>query len=91
MTSALEHSIARARTLEPVGSPCTDVCKLDAQSGRCRGCRRTREEIKAWKTWPDADKLRVLDLLLARPEAEPDTRPAPADSAAGLDEGPDLR
>ncbi|MEJ0002713.1 MAG: DUF1289 domain-containing protein [Pararobbsia sp.] len=60
MTSPLETSIALAKTLEPVGSPCTDVCKLDAQSGYCQGCMRTRDEIKAWKTLPDADKLRGL-------------------------------
>ncbi len=79
MTSPLETSIALAKTLEPVGSPCTDVCKLDAQSGYCQGCMRTRDEIKAWKTLPDADKLRVFDVLLARlasvRASAPDTSP----------------
>jgi uncharacterized protein len=66
MTAALETSIAFAKTLEPVGSPCTDVCKLDLQTGFCLGCLRTREEIKAWRTLPNEDKLRVFDLLLVR-------------------------
>jgi uncharacterized protein len=66
MTSALDTSIALAKTLEPVGSPCTDVCKLDPQTGYCNGCLRTRDEIKAWRTLPDNEKLRVFDLLLER-------------------------
>jgi uncharacterized protein len=66
MITALETSIALAKTLEPVGSPCTDVCKLNAQTGHCNGCMRTRDEIKAWRTLPDAEKLRVFELLLDR-------------------------
>jgi hypothetical protein len=66
MITALETSIARAKTLEPVGSPCTDVCKLNAETGYCNGCMRSRDEIKAWKTLPDAGKLRVLEHLLDR-------------------------
>jgi predicted Fe-S protein YdhL (DUF1289 family) len=66
MNAALETSIALAKTLEPVGSPCTDVCKLDPQTGYCLGCLRTREEIKAWRTLPDTEKLRVFDVLLVR-------------------------
>jgi predicted Fe-S protein YdhL (DUF1289 family) len=66
MITALESSIALARTLEPVGSPCTDVCKLNTETGYCNGCMRTRDEIKAWRTLPDADKLRVFELLLER-------------------------
>jgi predicted Fe-S protein YdhL (DUF1289 family) len=66
MSTALETSIAQAKTLAPVGSPCTDVCKLDQQTGYCLGCFRTRDEIKAWKTMGDTDKLGVLDVLLVR-------------------------
>jgi predicted Fe-S protein YdhL (DUF1289 family) len=66
MITALDTSIALAKTLEPVGSPCTDVCKLNTETGYCNGCLRTRDEIKAWKTLPDADKLRVFERLLER-------------------------
>lgn len=65
-TTELERAIARARTLQPVGSPCIDVCRLHPQTGYCEGCLRTREEIKAWRTLEDEQKLEVLDLLLAR-------------------------
>jgi uncharacterized protein len=62
----LAFTVARAKLQEPVGSPCTNVCRLDKTSGECEGCFRTREEIKAWKTMPDEGKLALLDALLAR-------------------------
>ena len=65
-TTELERAIARARTLQPVGSPCIDVCRMHPQTGYCEGCLRTREEIKAWRTLEDAQKLEVLDLLVVR-------------------------
>jgi predicted Fe-S protein YdhL (DUF1289 family) len=30
-----------------IENPCNSICQLD--SGVCRGCGRTRAEIKAWK------------------------------------------
>jgi predicted Fe-S protein YdhL (DUF1289 family) len=65
----LAFTIERAKQLQPVGSPCTDVCRLDKITGHCEGCFRNREEIKAWKTMPDADKLGLFDTLLARKAA----------------------
>jgi uncharacterized protein len=65
----LAFTIERAKQLQPVGSPCTDVCRLDKITGHCEGCFRSREEIKAWKTMPDADKLGLFDTLLARKAA----------------------
>jgi predicted Fe-S protein YdhL (DUF1289 family) len=65
----LMFTIERARLLQPVGSPCTDVCRLDKITGHCEGCFRSREEIKAWKTMADADKLALFDTLLARKAA----------------------
>jgi uncharacterized protein len=65
----LAFTIERAKQLQPVGSPCTDVCRLDKITGHCEGCYRSREEIKAWKTMPDADKLGLFDTLLARKAA----------------------
>ena len=65
----LAFTIERARQLQPVGSPCTDVCRLDKTTGYCEGCFRSREEIKAWKTLPDADKLGLFPTLLARKAA----------------------
>jgi len=65
----LAFTIERASQLQPVGSPCTDVCRLDKTTGYCEGCFRSREEIKAWKTLPDADKLGLFPALLARKAA----------------------
>jgi predicted Fe-S protein YdhL (DUF1289 family) len=65
----LTFTIERAKLLEPVGSPCTDVCRLDKITGHCEGCFRSREEIKAWKTMADNDKLVLFDILLARKAA----------------------
>jgi len=55
-----------AKLLEPVGSPCTNVCRLDKTTGLCEGCFRNREEIKAWKTMSDTDKLGLFDTLVQR-------------------------
>ena len=62
----LANAIAAARVLTPVGSPCIDVCRLNQVSGYCEGCLRTRDEIKAWKSLSDEDKLAMLDRLSVR-------------------------
>lgn len=62
----LELAIAAARTQRPVGSPCIDVCRLSPSSGFCEGCLRNRDEIKAWKSMSDEDRLALLDRLLSR-------------------------
>ncbi|RDU96877.1 DUF1289 domain-containing protein [Trinickia dinghuensis] len=62
----LDQAIGSARTQTPVGSPCIDVCRLNPDSGRCEGCLRNREEIKAWKAMSDPDRLALLDLLAER-------------------------
>ncbi len=35
---------------QAVASPCTGVCRMDAATGWCVGCRRTIDEIVAWAT-----------------------------------------
>lgn len=30
-------------------TPCVDVCEFDLKTGWCRGCGRTRDEIRLWK------------------------------------------
>jgi predicted Fe-S protein YdhL (DUF1289 family) len=64
--SDLECAIARARLQQPVGSPCIDVCRLDPLTGYCEGCFRSRDEIKAWRSMSDAEKLQLLDRLPER-------------------------
>ncbi|MCO8591549.1 DUF1289 domain-containing protein [Burkholderia multivorans] len=48
-----------------VGSPCTDVCRIDPRTDWCAGCLRTRDEIRAWRS-ADDDARRVV---LARLDA----------------------
>lgn len=63
---ALAQAIAFARTQTPVGSPCIDVCRLDPASGYCEGCLRSRDEIKAWKSMGDRERLALLMSLGTR-------------------------
>ena len=63
---ALQRAMAlvsmRAATLEAepeAPSPCISVCRMNAASGLCEGCFRTRDEIAQWSGAADADKRRV--------------------------------
>jgi hypothetical protein len=49
----------------PPLTPCTGVCKLDAQ-GYCIGCRRTLDEIARWGTMSNAERLRCMDEILPK-------------------------
>ena len=47
-------------------SPCIDVCVLDPDSGLCRGCARTLDEIARWSELSDVERERVLAALPER-------------------------
>jgi uncharacterized protein len=64
--SDLKVTVERAKAQTPVGSPCTNVCRIDLGHGLCMGCFRSRAEIKHFKSMSDADKCRVIDQLLDR-------------------------
>lgn len=51
-------------------SPCNKVCVLDLQTGYCRGCQRTLDEIARWSEMSDAERDAVLARLPARREKE---------------------
>lgn len=53
----------------PVESPCNDVCTLDAQTGWCKGCYRTIDEIGRWSSLVDDDKRAVIAQADRRREA----------------------
>lgn len=57
-----------------VASPCTGVCRIDADSGWCVGCLRSIDEIVAWASSDDRDKRRVLALLPQRRQRLADDR-----------------
>lgn len=47
-------------------SPCTGVCRIEAATGWCRGCRRTRDEIGRWTGFTPAERRAVLARLPER-------------------------
>lgn len=49
-----------------IPSPCIKVCILDKDTGWCLGCMRDLEEIAAWSSMDDAERLVVLKRLDAR-------------------------
>ena len=50
----------------PVPSPCTDICRIDPQSGWCEGCLRTIDEIAAWGALDDRTRREIWKRLPAR-------------------------
>jgi predicted Fe-S protein YdhL (DUF1289 family) len=51
---------------EEVASPCTNVCKMNPDTGLCEGCLRTLDEIAAWSALGNDEKRTVLARLPAR-------------------------
>ena len=49
----------------PVPSPCVNVCRMNAVTGLCDGCRRTLDEIATWSSMDD-DAKRAVWLQLER-------------------------
>lgn len=47
-------------------SPCVGICEMNEESGFCRGCYRTIEEIAGWRTLPGDQKLALLQTLRTR-------------------------
>jgi predicted Fe-S protein YdhL (DUF1289 family) len=60
----------------PVQSPCVRGCCLD-DGDTCLGCYRSLEEIKAWGTADNAERLIILENARRRRDA----RAAPSQSA----------
>ena len=50
----------------PVPSPCINVCRIDPETGRCAGCRRTLDEIAAWSRIDDTGKRAIWARLVQR-------------------------
>ena len=49
-----------------IASPCINICRMDAASGHCDGCRRSLEEIACWSAYSATEKRAVLARLPAR-------------------------
>ena len=52
--------------MSAVPSPCINVCRMDAATGWCEGCRRTLDEIATWGSLGDADKRAIWQQLPSR-------------------------
>lgn len=57
-------------------SPCTGVCELSADTGLCRGCLRTMDEIVSWPALGPAGRQRILDQLARRRVTDSEGAPA---------------
>ena len=57
-----------------VGSPCTSVCRMDAEGVYCVGCFRTLEEIAGWSGFDD-ERRRLIWNELARRKARAECEP----------------
>ncbi len=53
-----------------IASPCNKVCVMNPETGLCRGCYRTLDEISRWGAMSDAERERVMAEL-------PERRPSP--------------
>ena len=47
-------------------SPCINVCVIDAATGLCSGCGRSRAEIAAWIGMSEAERQRIISQLPRR-------------------------
>ena len=47
-------------------SPCIGVCKISNATGLCKGCLRSKEEIKGWKKLSKPERRDVLDAIAER-------------------------
>jgi predicted Fe-S protein YdhL (DUF1289 family) len=65
-TASFEARLAAIDPAQPTPSPCINVCRIDAGTSRCLGCRRTLDEIAAWSRMDDAGKRAVWARLPAR-------------------------
>ncbi|KQP79320.1 DUF1289 domain-containing protein [Methylobacterium sp. Leaf117] len=62
-------------------SPCTKLCLLDAATGLCEGCGRTRDEIALWGSLSETQRRAVMATLEARlRDSFPARVPSPAAS-----------
>lgn len=58
--------IGMAASIDDVPSPCIGVCFIEPDSGLCRGCRRTLDEIANWLEMSADEKRATLRELAAR-------------------------
>ena len=56
---------------EKISTPCIGECGIETDTGLCRGCRRSRAEIAAWRQMDDAERQALMRLLPFRGSVKP--------------------
>ena len=49
-----------------IASPCNKICVMNLESGLCRGCYRTLDEIARWGEMSDTERGEVMGELPGR-------------------------
>ncbi|MCB1959801.1 MAG: DUF1289 domain-containing protein [Rhodocyclaceae bacterium] len=49
-----------------VESPCVGICQMNPDTGYCRGCLRTIDEIAVWSQADDALKQTIMKIVAGR-------------------------
>jgi len=50
-----------------VRSPCINICRIEAATRLCEGCRRSLDEIVRWRGMTAREKQEVIATLPSRP------------------------
>ena len=53
---------------EKIISPCIGVCSIDNETGYCKGCFRTLEEISNWINYTEEERLHIIEEIKKRGE-----------------------
>ena len=52
-------------------TPCINICAIDQATRLCAGCYRSIDEIARWRSYPDAERARIMaELPARRPDAQ---------------------
>tara|TARA_Y100001968_G_scaffold321155_1_gene355136 strand:- start:64 stop:255 length:192 start_codon:yes stop_codon:yes gene_type:complete len=54
------------RNNETKKSPCIDICQFSGKNGWCKGCGRTQEEARKWKSMKPFAKTAIFRDLKRR-------------------------
>jgi uncharacterized protein len=55
--------VGRHLGLVKASSPCTQICKIDAFTGTCIGCKRTSQEITEWSSYSEEQRINIMEKL----------------------------
>lgn len=47
-------------------TPCTNICKINPNTGLCIGCNRTIEEIAGWSQMTEDERKKLMENLKTR-------------------------